>query len=516
MPKTNSSYVCGQAEAALDIVPGLMSHDYVLGRLDAKKGKKNSGKSKPGFDWVEDPSVKGGGYFRKAKKSAGSSNVAKAVAGAALIGAGAAAIAASRRSPTPQPSSLVTPAVNAVRQGVNKKAVAAAATGIAATGVGVAAMRSRTSRPTAPESRMPKGSKTEFKGVGDPWEGEVSGVAGQAQRTANSQSMTPQMRGAEPLPESRGLPPAGSSRANPQSVEVIRRAATPEETQTIREIKDLEQARNNPNRRRNITEAISRPEIEESEVLNDRLLGTSERAKSIKEALKVDGFDQETGDRVNRAVDLVSKVVNIPGLPKIDVIPMSKPEMARQAMPEYPQIEDTVRNLSDKANGLYQPINYTDRKTGQSYASIPRFIAVNDRMSPSFLERDTLHEAGHFVDHAAIGQMRDGYGSSKGEPVMEKFMREAANTKTIQEIAKAGQKSKNPLVQQDAARLMDRKEVFARAFAQYVATKSGSKVVQSQIKANEGAKKGGYWTEQEFKKTIEPAMDEMFKTLGWR
>ncbi len=39
----NNSYICGQAEAALDVVPGLMSHDYVLGRLDTKKGKKSSG-----------------------------------------------------------------------------------------------------------------------------------------------------------------------------------------------------------------------------------------------------------------------------------------------------------------------------------------------------------------------------------------------------------------------------------------------------------------------------------------
>lgn len=215
----NAAYSCGQAEARLNIVPGLMPEAYILGRLDAKT-KKHPDKNKPGFDWVEDPSVKNGGYYRKTKSSAGST-VAKVAAAVVLAGAGAAAIANRKPSTTAPPRSSspvplpTTPTVAPITSKLNKKAVAAAGV-VGAAGVSaIAANRMQNARsvvkPPSPESKMPTGAKVQYRQVPDPWSSspDVSDPWNDAPKTAS---------GASPAanPQNAQLPPARYVTRSPQ------------------------------------------------------------------------------------------------------------------------------------------------------------------------------------------------------------------------------------------------------------------------------------------------------------
>ena len=72
-----NAYELGQLEVHVDAFPGLMPLAYVEGkaevRNDLKKRRTKSGKTKPGHHWVDDPSKKNGGYWRKNKKNTTSS-----------------------------------------------------------------------------------------------------------------------------------------------------------------------------------------------------------------------------------------------------------------------------------------------------------------------------------------------------------------------------------------------------------------------------------------------------------
>jgi hypothetical protein len=163
---------------------------------------------------------------------------------------------------------------------------------------------------------------------------------------------------------------------------------------------------------------------------------------------------------------------------------------------------------------LYHAPTYTERTSGRDYAKIPRFIGVNDTKPSAAIESASLHEIGHFVDHAAIGEMRRGNGSDSNDPRMIAFLESVATTKKIQDINKA-RSHKDEDTRKYAEYALNRHEIFARAFTQYVGNKSGSKVVKAQIKARQG-RAGEYWDDKEYKQTIEPAMDKLFKELGYR
>jgi hypothetical protein len=161
--KNNSNYHLGNREAFLDLVPGLMSPEYVEGRLDAKNklqaNATQSNKTRPGYSWVDDPRVKGGGYWRKLPKGGAGGAIATGIVAAAALGAGAYAASRLRKQPTETPSPAPSPPEKAVgkkigdgaferlgnhrRQPLNKTIIGAGIGGAAAGSIATAIFAAR-------------------------------------------------------------------------------------------------------------------------------------------------------------------------------------------------------------------------------------------------------------------------------------------------------------------------------------------------------------------------------------
>jgi len=133
------------------------------------------------------------------------------------------------------------------------------------------------------------------------------------------------------------------------------------------------------------------------------------------------------------------------------------------------------------------------------------------------------HEIGHFLDHQGISQKLglDSFGSEAKHPAFKKFRvalkRTAAYRTLRQRMKKAEQKqSKNARYY---AYLLRPREVFARAYAQWIAHKTGDGEMRKMLD-RERARKAGVkynprqWDDDDFA-PLAKAMDHLFGELGW-
>jgi hypothetical protein len=127
-------------------------------------------------------------------------------------------------------------------------------------------------------------------------------------------------------------------------------------------------------------------------------------------------------------------------------------------------------------------------------------------------ELTTAHEVGHFLDLAGIGEQGT-FASEIGKSPISNVMKLASETTNITQLKQSltgltGDERKH------VEYLLKPVEIWARAYAQYVAEKSSSKTMQAQLDEsikNEGLKQ---WTHDAFK-PIKVAIDESFKQMGW-
>lgn len=139
-------------------------------------------------------------------------------------------------------------------------------------------------------------------------------------------------------------------------------------------------------------------------------------------------------------------------------------------------------------------------------------------------ELSLAHEIGHFIDlsglpsGSASGPRRHFGSTTPAWRRMQLLMRAIRRTPTYQTIASAA-RSGGPGVKQWKY-LRHRNEIFARAYAQYVAWRSGDPVMREQldaILAHPNPKRSfEHWPYEEFLPIVE-AFDRLFegKELGW-
>jgi len=129
-----NAYWQGQKEVELGLLSGLMSSDYISGRVDARREDPSPSKTRPGHTWVDDKRVKGGGYWRKLPNSG--RGFSTKLAATAAVGVGAALLAArqSKAKPAPTTSLSAQPREIIKTVSVTNKGAIAAAVGIGAIG----------------------------------------------------------------------------------------------------------------------------------------------------------------------------------------------------------------------------------------------------------------------------------------------------------------------------------------------------------------------------------------------
>ena len=144
-------------------------------------------------------------------------------------------------------------------------------------------------------------------------------------------------------------------------------------------------------------------------------------------------------------------------------------------------------------------------------------------------ELTLAHEIGHFLDHqgAAPG---GGYASLRN-PLFDEFRQAAKNSQAIKDIEAYLTTGKAPAVRSDPALpdqsvdqryaryLLTTEEIWARAYAQWIATRSGDVKLMDQLNKLRGNKMQKYypsqWEDADFQNIAE-AIDRLMITLGWR
>jgi transposase len=116
-----------------------------------------------------------------------------------------------------------------------------------------------------------------------------------------------------------------------------------------------------------------------------------------------------------------------------------------------------------------------------------------------------VHEVGHVLDHLAIGS--PGSFASISEDILTPVLEKLKQTKAYLAL------SKNPRV--DHSYLLNPKELWARAYAQYIAVRSGDARLLKDLKlVRNSILPDRQWTDEEFE-PIAQEIDKAFEKLNW-
>jgi hypothetical protein len=178
---------------------------------------------------------------------------------------------------------------------------------------------------------------------------------------------------------------------------------------------------------------------------------------------------------------------------------------------QFPSIPVTVDLFDSSHNGVFNSY----RATGQ-----PHSIEITDG---NRLPRITMiHELGHLIDKAAMGVTPQPY--SVTHPLWSTWRSEVRASQHYQELIDLrGRTTGNAYDAADYS--LQTHELWARTYAQYVATRAGSGILRSElsqwmsytVKNARGVdvRVPQQWDDNDFI-AIGQSIDEIFRTLGWR
>jgi hypothetical protein len=138
-------------------------------------------------------------------------------------------------------------------------------------------------------------------------------------------------------------------------------------------------------------------------------------------------------------------------------------------------------------------------------------IAV--RASGTWPALTTVHEIGHFLDLDAIGAKGD-FSTKRGDPDMKRVLEAAERTAAVQGLRAKLAESRGFEQIRAYKYFLTPWEIWARAYAQFIAERSGSEMLQKQLAACRDDLKFRQWETDDFKPVAE-AIEVLFKKLGW-
>jgi hypothetical protein len=185
-------------------------------------------------------------------------------------------------------------------------------------------------------------------------------------------------------------------------------------------------------------------------------------------------FQGDTRDAADRAVDLIGSLHGDGVLPRISVSPETR---------------------SDAAG---------------SYDWSKKSMKVSGLLTESTM----IHETAHMLDHLAIKSGHT-YASEESTGVFQDWFRAVSSSDAYKNLISARNDPGRPLPLNNIDYFLSRRELWARTYEQYVAVKTGDRIVRDQMDDYARMYKGfPYWSEQDFK-PIEAAIDNLFTSLQW-
>jgi hypothetical protein len=179
---------------------------------------------------------------------------------------------------------------------------------------------------------------------------------------------------------------------------------------------------------------------------------------------------------------------------------------------DLPQLP-VVRTRAATEAGAYQ---WNDR-TGEALRL--RFSGLGGHP-----ELTIVHEVGHFLDHQTFGRP-GAYASETG--ALARLMRVIDRTETLHRLRslrtrrqaivdERGRREIEPIRQQRVAYLLEPREIFARAYSQFIAWESGDAVLAAQLEFLRSTRRvrvyHDFWTDADFAAVVH----ELRQLLGRR
>lgn len=261
-----------------------------------------------------------------------------------------------------------------------------------------------------------------------------------------------------------------------------------------------------------------------------RVIGKVRPSGSLQPSKKKDvasgaGGAKTPQDPMKRLVSIEQKTLIGPGPFTKQLVGVLKAIESVHKIPDALPTVPTVQAIpKQKCNGSYTFAPEPPHK--------PVAILINSETKYPALS--FAHELGHMIDHHVMAG--PGTWGSHKDPAMQTLMAALHQTKAIQtlKVARdAGVLPRTPhpgdtevkykkLHSGIAAYMMEDHEIFARAYSQYIATKSGNKDILAQlgVKRHDGTKEPGkayypdHWDDDDFA-PIMKAFDDLFRSKGW-
>jgi hypothetical protein len=146
------------------------------------------------------------------------------------------------------------------------------------------------------------------------------------------------------------------------------------------------------------------------------------------------------------------------------------------------------------------------RQGGQSVAK-----SIEVRSSGSWPALTAAHEAGHFLDLEAIGA-KGGFATDKTGPI-QNVIQAARSSDAIKGIQKL-QAESSGRTRRYYNYLLSPSEIWARAYAQFIAEESGEPVLVQELEKARSAQEHRQWKTADFK-PVAAEIRKMFKQMGW-
>lgn len=140
----------------------------------------------------------------------------------------------------------------------------------------------------------------------------------------------------------------------------------------------------------------------------------------------------------------------------------------------------------------------------------------------------TLHEIGHFIEWSGIPKMQGGSRIFSLTPGLKEWLEATKNSQAVKDLRQLRAVVVTPMLKPDGTMgsykvdrryigyLLQDDELWARAYAQYIATKSGDPTMMKELDESRGPGKlyPSQWSDADFA-PIMKLMDDLFIKLGW-
>ena len=176
------------------------------------------------------------------------------------------------------------------------------------------------------------------------------------------------------------------------------------------------------------------------------------------------------------------------------------------ALPQIPLRASATRDRMGRGElGVYRR-----NRVVEGHPQSDTAVEIVIKGSGSDKEMTIAHEIGHFLDHKGLSGK--GMSSEDRSHAVGKIISALQDTETMRApLRSAAQRAMNRVHINYWTR---RREIWARAYAQYIANKSGDAAMRKQLTAMQEKQYYGQWTDEEFL-PVQNMIDELFQELGW-